>query len=107
MVRALDAPLAVYLFSRDRSELRYLIEQTRSGGVCCNDLLFQASIPGLPFGGRGMSGMGRYHGKAGFDTFTTERSVLDRGGFPDPDLRYPPYSSGRFDLLKKIVTLFS
>lgn len=107
MVRALDAPLAVYLFSRDRSELRYLIEHTRSGGVCCNDLLFQASIPGLPFGGRGTSGIGVYHGKAGFDTFTTERSVLDRGGFPDPDLRYPPYSSGRFDLLKKIVTLFS
>ncbi|MGC8775572.1 MAG: aldehyde dehydrogenase family protein [Chlorobaculum sp.] len=107
MVRALDAPLAVYLFSRDRSELRYLIEHTRSGGVCCNDLLFQASIPGLPFGGRGASGIGVYHGKAGFDIFTAERSVLERGGFPDPDLRYPPYTAGRFRLLKKIVTLFS
>ncbi|WP_317618679.1 aldehyde dehydrogenase family protein [Chlorobaculum sp. MV4-Y] len=107
MVRSLDAPLAVYLFSRDRAELRYLREHTRSGGVCCNDLLFQASIHGLPFGGRGASGIGVYHGRAGFETFTTERSVLDRGGFPDPDLRYPPYSSGRFHLLKKIVTLFS
>jgi aldehyde dehydrogenase (NAD+) len=107
MVRALDDPLAVYLFSRDHAELRYLIAHTRSGGVCCNDLLFQASIPGLPFGGRGVSGIGVYHGRAGFETFTTERSVLDRGGFPDPDLRYPPYSSGRFSLLKKIVTLFS
>jgi len=107
MVRALADPLAVYLFSRDRAELRYLREHTRSGGVCCNDLLFQASIPGLPFGGRGASGIGVYHGRAGFETFTAERSVLDRGGFPDPDLRYPPYTAGRFSLLKKIVTIFS
>lgn len=107
MVRALADPLAVYLFSRDRAELRYLREHTRSGGVCCNDLLFQASIPGLPFGGRGASGIGVYHGRAGFETFTAERSVLDRGGFPDPDLRYPPYTAGRFSLLKKIVSIFS
>ncbi|RXK85076.1 aldehyde dehydrogenase family protein [Chlorobaculum sp. 24CR] len=107
MVRSLDAPLAVYLFSRDRAELRYLREHTRSGGVCCNDLLFQAAIPGLPFGGRGASGIGVYHGRAGFETFTAERSVLERGGFPDPDLRYPPYTAGRFSLLKKIVTIFS
>jgi len=107
MVRALADPLAVYLFSRDRAELRYLREHTRSGGVCCNDLLFQASIPGLPFGGRGASGIGVYHGRAGFETFTAERSVLVRGGFPDPDLRYPPYTAGRFSLLKKIVTIFS
>ncbi|MBN1929228.1 MAG: aldehyde dehydrogenase family protein [Chlorobiaceae bacterium] len=107
VVASLPEPLALYLFSRDRSEQRELMRLTRSGTVCCNDLLFQASIPGLPFGGRGMSGMGRYHGKAGFDTFTTERSVLCRSGFPDPDLRYPPYSAGRFRLLKRIVNLFS
>ncbi|HHE32256.1 MAG TPA: aldehyde dehydrogenase family protein [Chlorobaculum parvum] len=100
-------PLALYLFSRDRSERRELMRLTRSGTVCCNDLLLQASIPDLPFGGRGVSGIGRYHGKAGFDTFTTERSVLCRSGFPDPDLRYPPYTVCRFGLLKRIVNLFS
>ncbi|HHE08044.1 MAG TPA: aldehyde dehydrogenase family protein, partial [Chlorobaculum parvum] len=100
-------PLALYLFSRDRSERRELMRLTRSGTVCCNDLLFQASVPGLPFGGRGMSGMGRYHGRAGFDTFTSERSVLCRGSFPDPDLRYLPYTAGKFGLLKRIVNLFS
>lgn len=107
MVRSMPDPLAVYLFSRLRAELRYLKEQTRSGGVCCNDLLFQASVPGLPFGGRGASGIGAYHGKAGFETFTTPRSVLCRSVFPDPDLRYPPYNDRRFALLKRIVTFFS
>ena len=107
LVASLPDPLALYLFSRDRSEQRELMRRIRSGTVCCNDLLFQASIPGLPFGGRGMSGMGRYHGKASFDTFTSERSVLCRSGFPDPDLRYPPYTARRFGLLKRIVTFFS
>ena len=106
-VRSGPDPLAVYLFSRDPRELRMLRAQTRSGGICCNDLLFQASISGLPFGGRGASGMGVYHGRAGFETFTAPRSVLSRTGFPDPDLRYPPYSAGKFSLLRKIVKMFS
>lgn len=107
IVASQPEPLAIYLFSRDSGERRELMRRSRSGTVCCNDLLFQASIPGLPFGGRGMSGMGRYHGRAGFDTFTSERSVLCRGAFPDPDLRYPPYTPRRFELLKRIVTFFS
>jgi acyl-CoA reductase-like NAD-dependent aldehyde dehydrogenase len=107
IVRSKPEPIAVYLFSRNRGELRQLREQTRSGGICCNDLLFQASVPGLPFGGRGLSGMGVYHGRAGFETFTAPRSVLSRTGFPDPDLRYPPYGAGKFRLLRKIVTIFS
>jgi acyl-CoA reductase-like NAD-dependent aldehyde dehydrogenase len=107
IVRSQPDPIAVYLFSRDRGELRQLREQTRSGGLCCNDLLFQASIPGLPFGGRGLSGMGVYHGKAGFETFTAPRSVLNRTGFPDPDLRYPPYSARKFRLLRQLVSMFS
>jgi acyl-CoA reductase-like NAD-dependent aldehyde dehydrogenase len=106
MMHSIPDPLAVYLFSQDRSELRYLKEHTSSGGVCFNELLFQVSIPGLPFGGRGTSGFGVYHGKAGFDTFTTPRSLLSRGTFPDPDLRYPPYGRVRFGVLKRIITMF-
>lgn len=106
-VRSRPDPLAVYLFSRDRKELDYLRTNTRSGGVCCNDLLFQAAIPGLPFGGRGVSGIGLYHGKAGFETFTAPRSVLRRSAFPDPDLRYPPYSARALGFLKRIFTYFS
>jgi aldehyde dehydrogenase (NAD+) len=106
-VRSRPDPLAVYLFSRDRAELDYLKARTRSGGVCCNDLLFQAAIPALPFGGRGVSGIGLYHGKAGFETFTAPRSVLRRSVFPDPGLRYPPYSERGFGFLKRVFTIFS
>lgn len=106
-VRSGPDSLAVYLFSRDSSEIRMVREGTRSSGLCCNDLMFHASIPGLPFGGRGQSGMGFYHGRAGFETFTTPRSVLLRSGFPDPDLRYPPYTPLKFRLLRQIVTMFS
>jgi hypothetical protein len=51
--------------------------------------------------------MGAYHGMAGFEAFTNPRSVLNRTGFPDPDLRYPPYGPGKFRLLRQIVRLFS
>ncbi|NTW54611.1 MAG: aldehyde dehydrogenase family protein [Chlorobaculum sp.] len=107
IVRSRPDPLAVYLFSRDRAELDYLRTNTRSGGVCCNDLMFQITIPGLPFGGRGISGTGLYHGKAGFETFTAPRSVLRRSTFPDPVMRYPPFAGDRLAFLKRIFTIFS
>jgi acyl-CoA reductase-like NAD-dependent aldehyde dehydrogenase len=106
IVRAGGEPLAIYLFTREPDELRQVEARTVSGGICCNDLLFQASVMGLPFGGRGMSGFGAYHGRAGFETFTSPRSILVRSGFPDPDLRYPPYGSWKLRLLKRIVNLF-
>ncbi len=107
VVRAMPEPLAAYLFSGDPADLDLLREQTRSGGICCNDLLLQASVHGLPFGGRGPSGLGSYHGHAGFETFTLPRSLLERTGFPDPSLRYPPYSAGKMRLLRMILNLFS
>ena len=100
-------PLALYLFSSDREVQERVVRQSCSGGVCINDLLFQASLPGLPFGGIGSSGFGAYHGKAGFDTFSFKRSVLKRSLYPDPDLRYPPYTGKKFGFLKYLVTLFS
>ena len=100
-------PLALYLFSSDREVQEKVVRQSCSGGVCINDLLFQASLPGLPFGGVGSSGFGAYHGKAGFDTFSFKRSVLKRSLYPDPDLRYPPYTGKKFGFLKYLVTLFS
>ena len=99
-------PLALYLFSSDRNVQERVVRQTRSGGVCINDLLFHAAIHGLPFGGLGASGFGAYHGRAGFETFSFQRSVLRRSLYPDPDLRYPPYSKKKFRFLKRLVTLF-
>ena len=99
-------PLALYLFSAERKVQERVVRQSCSGGVCINDFLFQASIPGLPFGGIGSSGFGAYHGHAGFDTFSFKRSVLTRSLYPDPDLRYPPYTSRKLRFLKFLVTFF-
>ncbi|NTU68737.1 MAG: aldehyde dehydrogenase family protein [Chlorobiaceae bacterium] len=107
IVRSGSEPLAIYLFSGRSDDLREVEGRTLSGGICCNDLLFHASIHGLPFGGRGMSGMGAYHGRTGFETFTAPRSVLARSPFPDPDLRYPPYGEHKLRLLRWIVDRFS
>ncbi|NTW81855.1 MAG: aldehyde dehydrogenase family protein [Chlorobiaceae bacterium] len=99
-------PLALYLFTSNSSSRGKVLSATRSGGFCSNDLLFQSAIHDLPFGGVGMSGFGRYHGKAGYEAFSYERSVLYRSLYPDPRLRYPPYGRNKFSLLRRIVTLF-
>ncbi len=99
-------PLALYLFSSDPKVQERVVRQSRSGGVCINDLLFQASIHRLPFGGIGSSGFGAYHGRAGFDTFSFKRSILKRSLYPDPALRYPPYGGRTFGILKRLVTIF-
>lgn len=106
-VRSNGESLVVYLFSREARELDFIGEHTRSGAVCRNDLMFHAAVYGLPFGGIGRSGMGRYHGKAGFETFTFSRSTFVRSTWPDPLLRYPPYSRGGSFLLKLAMRLFA
>lgn len=83
-------PLALYLFTRDRAKQERVLDTTRSGGVCLNDTVTHMVGHGLPFGGLGESGLGAYHGKATFDTFTHQRSVLRRSLAIDPRLRYPP-----------------
>jgi aldehyde dehydrogenase (NAD+) len=89
-LRRRPAPLAVYLFTRDRALQERVLNETRSGGVCFNDTLLQAVPKELPFGGVGESGFGRYHGRAGFDCFTRPRSVLERSLRWDLPFRYPP-----------------
>jgi aldehyde dehydrogenase (NAD+) len=95
-------PLALYLFSKCEQAQRRLLEGTSSGGVCLNDVVMQASVPELPFGGVGNSGMGTYHGEAGFQTFSHRRSVLRRPFQLDVPLRYPPYGP-RLPLLRALL----
>jgi aldehyde dehydrogenase (NAD+) len=95
-------PLALYLFSGDRRQQRRLLAHTSSGGVGFNDVVLQAGVPELPFGGVGASGMGAYHGKAGFDTFSHRRSVLRRPFRLDAPFRYPPYA-GRLPLVRRLL----
>lgn len=83
-------PLGLYVFSKDKEIVRWVIENIPFGGGCVNDTQYQFAHPGLPFGGRGSSGMGNYHGKYGFDTFSHQKAVLHKGfGFDLPI--YPPY----------------
>ena len=72
-------PLALYLFTEDMDKKKYVLRNTSSGGVCINDTITHMTTKWLPFGGVGDSGMGRYHGKASFDTFSHEKSVLESG----------------------------
>mgnify|MGYP001008697293 CR=1 FL=1 len=91
LIRKMAAPLALYVFSASAVLAETLITRIPSGGACINDAINHLLLEELPFGGIGESGMGAYHGRAGFDTFTHWRSVLARGTRPDPGQAYPPY----------------
>ncbi len=100
-----DKPLALYVFSEDDSEVDAVIAGTSSGGVTVNATIMHVSNPNLPFGGVGASGMGAYHGKDGFDTFSHRRSVHTKSTRVDPPVIYPPYTAGKEKLLRRGVAL--
>ena len=87
-----DRPLALYPFSHDRATVEKILGQTVSGGVTVNDTLLHFAINGLPFGGIGASGMGAYHGRAGFDAMSKRLPVLWQTRKAGSDLLRPPYN---------------
>lgn len=95
-------PLASYLFTTDSAAEKRFVGNLSFGGGCVNDTIIHLAVHGLPFGGIGDSGMGSYHGKAGFDTFTHHKSVLRKGNWLDLPFRYHPYSG----LKSRILRLF-
>ncbi len=101
-IRQRPRPLALYLFSRSQESQRRLLEASCSGSVVFNDVVLQGGAAALPFGGVGPSGMGRYHGEAGFRTFSHERSVMRRPFLFDLPFRYPPYA-GKLALVKRLL----
>jgi aldehyde dehydrogenase (NAD+) len=96
-----DKPLALYTFSENDDENDRVLAGATSGGACVNGTLMHVSNPHLPFGGVGESGMGAYHGKFGFDTFSHHRSVHSRTTKIDPALMYPPYTAKKEKVLRK------
>ncbi len=90
MLRDRPTPLALYLFTRDREAERRVLADARSGGACVNEVVSHMIGAGLPFGGLGESGMGAYHGRAGFEAFSHQRAVLRRETWLDLPFRYPP-----------------
>ncbi|WP_454911463.1 coniferyl aldehyde dehydrogenase [Stutzerimonas chloritidismutans] len=90
-VNARPRPLALYYFGYDRPEQQRVLDSTHSGGVCLNDTLLHVAQDDLPFGGIGPSGMGHYHGREGFLTFSKAKSVFAKQRFNAARLVYPPY----------------
>lgn len=85
-------PLASYLFTTSRETEKRFVRHLSFGGGCVNDTIIHLAVHGLPFGGIGDSGMGSYHGKAGFDTFTHYKSILKKANWLDLPFRYHPYT---------------
>ncbi len=102
-VNARPKPLALYVFTESSETARQILARTSSGGACVNDCITHLAVPELPFGGVGASGMGAYHGRASFETFSHRKSVLDRSTVFDPPLRYPPYSAKKLRWAKRLL----
>ena len=99
-IRERDKPLAAYLFTRSSDSERRFVQTVSAGNMCINDVIMFMSVHELPFGGVGMSGMGQYHGRAGFDRFSHLKAVMKRGRFPDPSVRFAPYADWKMKLLR-------
>ena len=97
-----EKPLALYYFSESKKNINYILRATTSGGVTINDTIIHVANGNLPFGGVGNSGIGNYHGKASFDTFTHKRSVMKRGTFVEFNIRFAPYKE-KINILKKVM----
>ena len=95
-------PLALYVFSTNKKNIKHITEHCRYGGGCINDVVVHLATPEMPFGGFGESGMGSYHGKFGFETFSHRKSTLDQKLWLDLPMRYQPYKN----FYNKLLRLF-
>lgn len=96
-------PLALYLFSENRAVQRRFLHHIPFGGGCVNDTVLHLANPRLPFGGVGNSGMGRYHGKYSFDTFSRTKGVLLTSTRLDLPIRYAPYTPSQDRLIRRFL----
>lgn len=96
-------PLALYVFTDDKQVADTVLKRTSSGGGCWNDTIIHLATPHMGFGGVGDSGMGSYHGKLSFDTFTHYKSIVKKSNFIDLPMRYHPYSDQKLGMIKKFL----
>lgn len=102
-VRSRPKPLALYLFSNDRETEDKVLNTCSFGGGCINDTIIHLATPHMGFGGVGQSGMGSYHGKRSFDTFSHYRSIVRKSTWLDLPFRYFPYSEQKFNIIRKFL----
>lgn len=96
-------PLATYIFTRNTKLAREFVRKTQSGSAGINDTVIQIASPYLPYGGVGSSGLGRYHGRKSFETFSNMRSVIVKSNLLDLNLRYPPYNKFKEKVLSFLM----
>ena len=102
-INANDSPLALYIFSSSKENEQKVIRNCKFGGGCINDTIMQIATHEMGFGGIGKSGMGAYHGKVGFDTFTHYKSIVDKKTWIDLPIRYQPYNSKKDKMIKMFM----
>ena len=99
-VREREKPLACYIFTKNRATERRLLSSLSFGGGCVNDTVIHLATSRMGFGGVGMSGMGSYHGKKSFETFSHEKSIVKKYNWIDLPIRYQPYTEKKERLLR-------
>ena len=99
-VNARPRPLALYLFSREKRVQELFLRRASFGGGCINDTIIHLATSRMPFGGVGNSGMGGYHGRASFDTFSHRKSIVKKSPWIDLPVRYAPYTPVKNQLLR-------
>ncbi|XP_042431358.1 aldehyde dehydrogenase family 3 member H1-like [Zingiber officinale] len=102
-IQSKEKPLAAYLFTKDKKLEEKFVKTVSAGGILINDTGLHFANPHLPFGGVGESGMGAYHGKFSFDTFSHRKSVLSRGFAGEVRARYPPYTQQKQKILRGLI----
>ena len=102
-LKQMEKPLALYLFSSDKAHIRRVTGELSYGGGCINDVVIHLATSEMGFGGVGESGMGAYHGKAGFDAFSHYKSIVDKKTWLDLPMRYQPFKS---KLYEKLLHMF-
>lgn len=103
VLRHCPKPLALYLFSNDKALQKKVLSSVSFGGGCINDTIIHLATPYMGFGGVGESGMGSYHGKNSFDTFTHYKSIVKKSNLLDLPMRYHPYSESKLNIIKKFM----
>ena len=102
-IKAQPKPLALYLFT-DCNKIRdRIFGEISFGGGALNETIMHLANPNLPFGGVGNSGTGNYHGKYGFDAFSHHKSIIQKGNWFEPFVKYPPYTKFKLGVLKKLM----
>ncbi|MEP6646007.1 MAG: aldehyde dehydrogenase [Saprospiraceae bacterium] len=104
-INAKPKPLSCYIFTDDNGTRDKLLNEISFGGGAVNDTMMQISNHHLPFGGVGDSGIGSYHGKNGFDTFSHHKGIIDKPFWFEPNLKYPPYSKNKLSWLKWLMKM--